>query len=508
MINKIKSLVSKSYKFVAYLAIIAVLVLINYFHIFGEKTVKNIVGIIIGIVLLVLCNKFIINKLKDKTAKILTIVGMIIFFLLTYFSVYYFRVKYNWDFKWLMDSAHDIANTGTTENAFYFKIFPNNWGALIIITLSMKAFFCSEVGAYIINILFIFAAAIFSVLSAKKIGGYKLVLNVLILLIGCAPLYLYAPIVYTDTLSVAFPVATLYFWLLAKENKDKSTRKYYISIFLMTIMGVCGYCVKPVACIVLVAIIINKICTSISKNTLKDLTIILATFIILVSGFNIVCEKFIIKDKRKNDLEFPLTHWIMMGLSTPESVGGTSIGYGGYNQKDADFTSLSGNYEQKKEANINQIKERLNNFGINGYIDFLLKKFNYVWNDGSYYALNLIGWDSLNIDSVPYKYIVGYNSETYFRPYMRHFNNVLFFIILIGFITQIFKKEKNDVMTVLGISIVGIAIFLLIWEARSRYVYFLIPVFCVLGACSLCSIENIFNKTVGKLKSKLDNKNK
>ncbi len=497
----IKNFFYKSYTFIAYFAIILVLFLINCSHIINVNIIGNIVGIIIGIMLLILCNKFIINKLKDKTTKIITIVGLIIFLMLTYLSVYYFRVQYNWDFKFIMESAHEIANTGSYGYMYYYKIFPNNWGALIIVTLSMKLFFGSEVGAYFINILFIFISAVFTILVAKKIGGNKLVLNALILLLGCAPLYLYAPIVYTDTLSVLFPVATLYFWLIAKENKDKSKKKYYTSLIMMTLMGVAGYCIKPVACIILVAIIINKIFTDMNKKTFKDLCIIILTFVILITGFNKVCEKFIIQDKRKNDIEYPLTHWIMMGLSNPNDDGGIEGRYGGYNQKDSDYTASSGNYEEKKKANIEKIKERLKNYGALGYIKFLANKFNFVWNDEGYDVLETIGWDTLDTESIPYKYIIGTKSHAFFRPYMRHFNKTLFVIMLVGIIMEVLKKEKNETVKVLGISIVGIALFLIIWEAESRYGYFLLPIFCLLGAYCINNVETLVDNILKKLKN-------
>ena len=502
MAEKIKNIANKSYKIIAYLAIMLVLLLINYYHIFDEKVVTNIIFIILGLTVLVLINKFFINKVKDRTLKISIIVLLALFAIFEILAVYYFRVSYNWDFKWVMDSAKDLATTGATENAFYFKIFPNNWGVLAITTFGMSLTGGNEIGAYAINILFVFLSALFSVLASKKIGGNKLALNVMLLLIGCAPLYLYTPIVYTDTISVLFPVATLYFWLLAKDKKEKSKKGYYLSIILTAVVGAIGYFMKPVAGIVLVAIIIDEIFTNFNKNTIKNLAIIVSIMFIIVTVFNKLGENLIIKDSRKNDYEFPLTHWVMMGLNKPESEGGTSIGYGAYSQPDADYTTTSGNYEQKKEANIEKIKERLNEFGIKGYIKFLLNKFKYVWNDGSYYVLHVIGWDTLNTTSTPYKYIIGEQSENIFIPYVTHFNNCIFFIILVGILIGLVRKKSTQETRILGISIVGIALFLLVWEARSRYIYFLLPVFCVLAACELPLIYKEIKRLLLKIKNR------
>jgi hypothetical protein len=501
--EKVKKVLNKGYTVIAMIAIVLVLLLINFFHITSGIVIKNVVFILLGIAVMFLINKFVINKLKSRAIKICIITLLVLFLILEIVTVIFFRVEYNWDFKWIMDSSHDIATTGTTANTFYFKMFPNNWGTLAITTVSMFIAGGSEVGAYVANVIFIFLAALFTVLSARKIGGDKLGLNVLILLIGCAPLYLYSPIVYSDSLSVMFPVATLYFWLLSKENREKNQKKKsYIWTIVMALTGIIGYCIKPVAAIVLAAIVIDEFFTNLNKETLKKLAITLIIVLSIMKLFNFLGEKIIIKDARKNDLEFPMTHWVMMGLNRPESEGGTAIGYGAYSQKDADFTAESGNYQEKKAANIHKIKERLLEYGFGGYIQFLLNKFNYVWNDGGYYAIHLIGWDTLNTESGLYKMIADSNSNEPFKNYMTDFNNFMFLTIIAGFVIELIKKKQNQESRIMGTSIVGIALFLLIWEARSRYVYFLIPMFCLFSAYELKNILDLIEIFIQKKKNK------
>lgn len=490
--EKTKNFFNKIYKIIAYTAIFLLLVLVNYCHILSKTenisvNLTYILFVVVELIIFVLINKVFFNKLEKMKIQILTVTFIVLFCFMEIVSVYYFRVKYNWDFKWIMDSAMDIATTGTTQNIYYFKIFPNNLGALIVVTIWLKIFSGNVMGAYILNIISVLLAVIFSVLTAKKIGGEKLALNTIILLFLCAPLYLYSPIIYTDTLSVAIPVMTLYFWILAEENKTKSNVKHYMYLVFMVIISVIGYCIKPVAAIVFVAIIIDSVFSN--KKVFKDIMISLILFICLTMSYNKVTAKFILKDNRKNDLEFPTTHWIMMGLGLPESEGGTAIGYGAYSQKDADFTSISGSYTEKKNKNIEEIKLRIKNFGTKGYLKFLYNKFKYVWNDGTYYALSLIGWDTLNTNSIPYRYVLGEKSNI-FRNSMTYLNNALFIFIIVGLCVDVFSKKKKAIIRILGISLVGIAIFLLVWEARSRYIFFLIPVFAILGAIG---IENICN---------------
>ena len=200
------------YIVIASIAIIAVIGLANIDHIFTGNIVKTIKVILISaleIGFLFIINRFIINKISDKKKRIITIVGLAIFLILEIISYIYFRVEFSWDFKWLMESAMEKATTGDIEAIFYFKRFPNNLGALFFVTGAIKLFNNSYLGAYVLNIVFVFLSAVFTVLVARKMGGEKLGLNVMIVLLGFMPIYLNTPIVYTDSLSIAFTVITI-----------------------------------------------------------------------------------------------------------------------------------------------------------------------------------------------------------------------------------------------------------------------------------------------------------
>lgn len=390
-----------------------------------------------------------------------------------------------------MDTAEQIANTGTTENMYYFQIFPNNIGALTIVTISMWITNGAEIGAYAANIIFVFLSAIFAMLASKKIGGYKLAINTLLIMLLCCPIYLYTPIVYTDTLSIFIPVATLYFWLLAKEAN--SSKKRYVYWLILSILSVIGYSLKPVAMIVYIAIIIETIICN--RKYIKQLAVSLIIFIILLVSYNTLQEKLIIKD---SPWTYPYTHWIMMGLNKPQSEGGSSIGWGAYSSEDNDYSGIQPSVELRKEANIKKIKERLTEFGFGGYIKFLFNKFEYVWNDGTYYVFNKIGWDTINKETTLYEYIIGEKSNYIIKPFLSNLHQFMMIMILIAIIINI-KIKEDESIRVMGISMVGIAIFLLFWEARSRYIYFLIPIFCILSAYGIYKVSN---KSLKKLAEK------
>lgn len=495
-----KKIISKGYKGIAYIAIIITFILVNFFNISETISKKGIYILLLGMVymlIVIIINKFIINKLKANYIKVIIGILLFVFLILEILSVYYFRVEYNWDFKWIMDTAKQVVDIGCMEpsNLKYFKVFPNNIPILGIVIISMRLFFNNEIGAYILNIMAVWISAILGVIVAYKIKDEKLALNTILLMILCCPFYLYSPIIYTDTMAVMFPVLTLLLWILFKENKQKENRKkQYICWILMTICSIIAFWIKPVAAIILIAIIIDSIFTY-GKN-LKFIIITCIIFILMNLVYNNVITKFVIKDVKNNDIVYPYTHWVMMGLNKPKDQGGTSVGWGGYSYEDSVLTETQPTYDEKVQVNLKIIKERILDFGLKGYIEFLKNKFIYVWEDPTFYVLEQIGWGTLNTYSLPYKYVIGVKSEQVFIPYTSIYYTMLVFLILIGIIYDI-RKAKDQNIRIIGISIVGIAIFLLIWEARSRYIYFLIPIFCIMaanGARALSQIKYKGNK--------------
>ena len=80
---------------------------------------------------------------------------------------------------------------------------------------------------------------------------------------------------------------------------------------------------------------------------------------------------------------------------------------------------------------------------------------------------------------------------------MDGFYIILLLCILIGIIYNIFNKD-DSVNKVLIMSIIGITIFLLIWEARSRYIYNFLPILCLLAVIGIKNIQQIKYKDIWK----------
>lgn len=175
----------------------------------------------------------------------------------------------------------------------------------------------------------------------------------------------------------------------------------------------------------------------------------------------------------RGETGIPSTHWIMMGLNNP----------GGYDDNDAHFSIGLKNDDKSnqeiKEANIQIIKERIQNYGFTGMIDHLKQKINYTWSDGTYYSIRKLIREPL-MENNPYAdYIIGHQNK-YFIYFSQISHITLIGSMLIGAFRLLRKKDLFE--SILTITIIGVFLFLLLWETRSRYLVLYLPIFLALAA--------------------------
>ena len=127
--DKIKDIITNAYKLIVYIIAFLLFSAILYFNIVSNKTSVlgfTLLGVILLGIFIFLINKFVINKINKKMDNIITIALLIIFLILEILAVVYFRVEYNWDFKYIMETAKQLYETNTTENLYYYQLYPNN----------------------------------------------------------------------------------------------------------------------------------------------------------------------------------------------------------------------------------------------------------------------------------------------------------------------------------------------------------------------------------------------
>lgn len=506
--------IDKFYQYTVFILLVFVFTLINYrmyfpwtninFNIYyGFKPLCVTVFIIFDLVFLY---KFLLNRLSDGTNVTVSVILLSCFFILVLLVLMFFRVTPSWDFGDVLTGARDIAEKKPLSYREYFEMYPHNLNPAILIGLFLRFTGNTYWSPYIMNVIHIMAAVIIAYLLSIKILGIKLSTIVAIILLFFTPVYLYSPIVYTDTLSMPFPIIALYFWVLAKSSKTKTLPKYLFFYALIGSFSAFGYLYKPVAAIGIIAAAIETILrgkhfdkegsrSNLSlfiTNRFLPVATSLLFFVLVLQAFNSYSSASGYSRNIHTDKTFPYTHWLMLGVNTPFAEGGTSYGYGGFSHEDMFYTKSLPTYKLKQAETTRIFIQRVRDMGPKGYLEFLSKKLEYVWNDGTYYVLVKLTREPLN--PAPNRITGGDGvSNAAYLTIAQFVQSTVLLLMLVVFISSL-RGLCNQVSRMMGSMCLGILVFLLFWEARSRYIVTLIPLFAVLAGGGIGLLENIFKR--------------
>lgn len=472
----------------------------------GVKKSWLLLAVIITILELCLLYKYLLSKISVIANIIISIFMMALLFGFIILTLLNFRVTPSWDFGDVLNGAYDIANKRPFGYGTYFEIYPHNLNPAIFIGLFIRLLGTGYWSPYIMNTIFIMISVIISYILARKILGSKLSTLVPIIFIFTTPIYLYSPIVYTDTLSLPFPVLSVLLWVMARDKKANTLTKYYSFFALIGLSSAIGYLFKPLAAVGLIAAIIEAILFNkyFEKEksraklsfifTRKVIPVLVALFIFggTIGAFNFYKSISGYSYGIPSEKTFPLSHWFMLGTNKPFSEGGTSYGYGGFSHEDMFFTKALPSEELKKSETMRVFKQRILDMGPNGYVKFLLKKIEYTWDDGTFYVLIKLGRFPLKDEP---NFIMGGTGVSN-KPYIieaQLTHAVILLLMLILFIGSLFIRTKS-ICRMPSSMCLGVMIFLLFWETRSRYLVTLIPLFNILAVCGIDFLTSLFDK--------------
>ena len=459
-----------------------------------ENPIYEILGFIIVTLFFLGIYKFVLKKIDDNISlkKEIIITGIISLVLIIFQGTYaYFMTMYPaWDWNDVMNAARTYVDIGPDAvNWSYFQMFPNNnallYAEIVLFKIlkfvglnTIKKGVCLTVG---INILLIDLSVLLLYLTVRELFGKKKAIFSLIICLFSYAFYCYIPVLYTDTVTMFFPILMIF--LYVKYNKNKSN-KYLI---LLAIAALIGYKIKPTVIITLVAILADIILNNKPKNYYKGLLCFITSFIICFCMIYFIEIRFSIfpYDIKNNNKEIPYTHWVMMGMTEYDSHKKDRKYIGWYNPKSVEITLAHNTTASRKKANIKQIKKQLKEFGPIGYIKFLYRKTLFTWSDGTFYAPALANNDSIIYQNKnnPVRKIVLTTGKYYIHTFRLNIGMFLFMylFIIIGTFKNI--KVKNNKKNYIYLSIFGLFLFLLLWEDSSRYLLTYIPVIL------LCTID-------------------
>lgn len=373
--------------------------------------------------------------------------------------------------------------TNMTQNE-YFVVYPNNIPYLFLITgyywivtafgISMQ----SDMGVYmgvLLNITVILASIGLGSRVAKKVMGNKAAAAYLVMFALFVPYYINASRFYTDTLTLPFPLLAI--WLYLKIREEGSFRK---KAWLAAVLGssLCiGFLLKGSCIVVGVAIIVHSLLTAFNKKTWAGIALALVCFIGINAGWSyIVRHNDWVDMSREDELTFPVQHWIMMSMS----------GNGGFHQDEFDYTYSFGTKEEKAEADMERLMEKIEGYGgLGGFLNFEFKKIAWTWGDAKFAQQAHLNW--MQNDTVLSEFIEKDGKyHTAFYLYTSVFILVLYLFFFASIARGMFSRPQAAAL--INITIFGVLLFFAFWETKSRYLLNFTPMFFLCGIDGLKAV--------------------
>lgn len=417
-------------------------------------------------------------KMSEKALHILCAVLFTLFCAICGIMCVFMKVAPTNDSKYIQDMAEYMMKNDTyhidTSNG-YFQNYSNN--DLLTILLSVFFRVIAKMGVtdlsqacIVLNGICIISAEFFAVSGVKILFGLKTACRYLILSFMQPVMYLSVVWSYSNTMCLPFMCGLFLLGALVYKSKRAAVKCLFAVLFGG--VAVVGYYIRPVVMIEAIAFAMFAVlCLMCKKHDAKQLLACM-TAVVVIGGLVFEGTSAVISEYGgDNSRNFPITHWIMMGLH--ES--------GRFSTEDSKFTHSFATKDEKKEANIAEIKKSLKKLGVFGIPVHAVIKHCITWSDGSanyYLRAQAIEEKNLLTDIT-----VG-GGRSFIILYCQMFRVAVLFLAATAMLAQC-KMQRIDRSFFPLLTLFGGMVFYLLWEAKESYCIpflFLLLLLAVLGA--------------------------
>lgn len=384
----------------------------------------------------------------------------------------------SWDVSAIFDGAISWATRGsltdlvsdTTDGSTYFYYFPNNLGGAAVLAVLFKL--CSLVGATdyfwdatVFNALLIAATFATVALAGRRMatlatgedgGAWGVFFGGVFLLYP--PFWFGAAVIYTDFLSILFPVLAL--WLYYEALSASGKRRYLLYALAGLSIGL-GSLIRATVAIVLIAV---ALCLLLDRKWLDAAAFTaLATAGVLLFQLllNLAVYPSQLDWEKKEVMATPTTHWVMMSIYPG--------GDGGVTGSDYAFTRSFDDPHERDAAIAREIRARLEAMGPKGVRELAGRKLQVTFGDGALMLHDILD-DRPQTPGTLHDFLLsdGPQHESYQTLCDAIFLTWLALAVVLCFCGIL--KPLPAACYAPVVSMVGFALFYLAWETRGRYV--------------------------------------
>ncbi len=465
-------------------------------NIYSYVSVYLIVYILFFAVILYFIYKLIscYDKLISKYYKIILLSAAVLLFAIQLLFINILKFKpqfdleaiYNGGIMWAEGGrfADYVSNTCHTD---YFYIFPNNLGGLCLFAglFKLASFFGITdyfFVASVFNALLFAGTFILTSLICRRLFGAKTAVFVIVLFLITPPFYLIAPVFYTDSLSLIFPVAAVYLFLIANDVKLMPLKiiLYTVSAAVIAL----GALIKMTVIIALIASVIYLAITRKWKALIAYTAISGIVLAVLFAGFNryIYTEQL---DRGKAErMNTPIYYWLDLGVH----------GQGTYNNNIYHLSRYTENPVERKELLKEDISAAIKELKADGMIELISSKLARAFGDGTFALSDFL--DDTPLEPSDIHGYITYGGENY-----KGYSTLCTGIFLTSLLLMIFSVlgiKNNIKLLIFPVSVFGVMLFLMFWEINSRYITTFIPFIFIAAATGIDEFSDFIEKHIRK----------
>lgn len=432
------------------------------------------------------------SDLKSFTFKHIVLIAAVVMLLQIWLmSQYYF--KPGWDPYGLIGAAKQAAN-GDKIDAYPFSQYPSNlvltWifskvfklGQYICLSMEQSYFLLLIIQCILSNI-----AGILTYLITLRLTNRNIAFVIGLMFILSVELSPWISIPYSDSWGLVLPVTIFGIYFLYSPEQLKGTIFKWIAIGSIAYFG---FKIKPQVFIVLIAIVIIEVLEGVvtkqKKKLAKQILCLGIGMCISIGVVACIINDFGFElDKEK---AFGFEHFLAMGLNEETT--------GAYLQEDVDYSASFETRADRRQADLQLAKERIAAMWPDRLAKHYAKKTIMTYHDGTF-AWGVEG--DFYMEILPPKSKIAkivrsvYYTDGECHFLFMNFVQIIWITTLVLSFLSVFGRRKNGT-AVIYLTMVGIFIYNLLFEARGRYLFINLPFFFILAGTGLMFLENIIRR--------------
>jgi hypothetical protein len=346
-------------------------------------------------------------------------------------------------------------------------------------------------------------------LFSRKVAMITFVLSVLILLVSPN---VFVP--YSDTFAMPFVIGIIILSLIIYrqlKTQLKNNRRIIPLIVLLFIIATIGYLIKPTVVFALIPCLLVGACL-LNKKNIRDYVSVLITLAVVAPASILAIKYLPVLSTQyiyaKNNIEMPArtikdhSATFLHFLST-----GTNPNFGYYDSESANNLYAANSQAEINSGSIEIISRRVNEQGLLWYFGLLAEKNIMNLSDGTFFYGEFGGnldasvpFGEIQTSGMSFDYV--YTHGKVYQIY-KYLVNAIWLLILIGIVVSLITnfKVQRKILFVIQLSLLLLLIFLMFFEARSRYLILFLPVFVLFGSFGLAELSNKIQRLPTKWRS-------